>query len=632
MYFCAPVSSLLSLCCYRLISSCLVLFSLAASSVAIESMAKNEPLSLHQQFDYRMNLNVLKFVLPNLVTMFKEYLQLILALRGERANLHLIQLEQVRIASKRDDIQSRLSKAASDANTLKDITSMAHVWKLRGVTQDLSSLRLLTVYHIDVLQTLQIKAVEYHCVEKKLDKTSQLCTDNKSLVCLRDKQASIEQAVTACAHYQSDRPAPETWHQIDLAFGKDGIPFDYAKQEFQIYLAAPEISEGENFYWDKRIVAVSGVSVGIESESNDVTVIVTRKGPSQILDENGNLHNFEMDTRTYQSHFNLKQCRLISGVDSSAAELVHPSVEGQYTIRLRMNSKIKRIEGFSMLIKVSARQTTSHSSILSPKLVKGLDTKISDAFRPKIGCSHTTTTTTTTTTKKCAPGKYQSHEGKTSCLECVAGKYQSNAQSSSCDICPNGQYQPHEGQSACKKCVIGYYGSGSGKTEQTQCLICPAGLYSSSPGSTSCTLCPIGRYGSGSGKNLDGCQSCPLGKYGTHAGAISCQKCVPGKYQSHEGKTTCHKCVAGKYQSSMQSSSCDICPNGQYHPHEGQSACKKCAIGYYGSGSGKTEQTQCLICPTGRYSSSPGSTSCTCLLYTSPSPRDYAASRMPSSA
>ena len=65
--------------------------------------------------------------------------------------------------------------------------------------------------------------------------------------------------------------------------------------------------------------------MGLESESNDVTVIATRTGQSHILDESGDVHSFEMDTRKYQSNFNLKQCEQwpIIQRDRGEADTVH---------------------------------------------------------------------------------------------------------------------------------------------------------------------------------------------------------------------------------------------------------------------------------------------------------------------
>ena len=204
-----------------------------------------------------------------------------------------------------------------------------------------------------------------------------------------------------------------------------------------------------------------------------------------------------------------------------------------------------------------------------------------------------------------------------------------------CKVCPSGwQISGVLGSRKCARCVSGKISTSGGI-----CTNCTAGSYADS-GKTVCVLCERGKWSSVVGANdVSTCQNCSSGRYSSATGVSEesgCNRCGAGRFSSEEGATTaCTSCPGGFYQDETSAKSCKLksngtivlggaafvdVPKGSYIGCDG-TCFSSCLAGTYGS---DPPTDRCFDCPAGWSSS--------CLLYTSPSPRDRQKSRMPSSA
>ena len=140
------------------------------------------------------------------------------------------------------------------------------------------------------------------------------------------------------------------------------------------------------------------------------------------------------------------------------------------------------------------------------------------------------------------------------------------------------------------------------------------------------------------------CLDAEIGHFSPGKMSISQIPCPAGTYQPNSGQSSCLDADVGYYVSSEGQSSQEINPFDFYTDSSGSSYLTSCPSNYITIIEGATSINNCLLDSDsdriideddidddgdGRLDSTD---SCSCLLYTSPSPRDLSTSRMPSSA
>jgi hypothetical protein len=235
----------------------------------------------------------------------------------------------------------------------------------------------------------------------------------------------------------------------------------------------------------------------------------------------------------------------------------------------------------------------------------------------------------TTSCTQCAPGKYTSTAGATTCSVCPAGGF---ATATSCTNCSAGTID-HDSDAAtpCRDCAAGTYND---MPAAVACSICPAGTYSAAVASISiaaCINCSAGTSDHDSDAATP-CRDCAAGTYNDMPAVVTCSICPAGTYSAaaantfaacincsigtsdhdSDAATPCQDCAAGTYNDMPAAVTCSICPAGTYSAAVASitiAACINCSAGT--SDHDSDAATPCRDCTAGRYSSAVGVTACT---------------------
>jgi hypothetical protein len=187
----------------------------------------------------------------------------------------------------------------------------------------------------------------------------------------------------------------------------------------------------------------------------------------------------------------------------------------------------------------------------------------------------------------CLPGKVQTEDKKTDCVDCPGGRF--SVSSSQCDTCPRGTYSDRPGAAICRECVAGKYMS-------------DAHVLS---GALVCAECPAGRFGVSDRAHV--CEPCGLNEYQSNSGAAGCLPCPPGQLATDEASTLCAPCLPGYYIDSI-TGQCSVCPRGHYCPiGEGDGQPIPCAMGTFNN---EEAQVSCVDCPLGSFANATQLRSC----------------------
>ena len=185
------------------------------------------------------------------------------------------------------------------------------------------------------------------------------------------------------------------------------------------------------------------------------------------------------------------------------------------------------------------------------------------------------------------------------CNLCPAGYYgnTSGLTNSSCDgACTRGHFCP-KGTAEPLPCAPGFYMPVIGAASAESCLPCSPGRSQSTAGAVHpCDECPPGTFVDQ--LNATSCTDCPARRFCPNAGTVQSLDCAAGQYQNLTGQAACMRCPAGEFQPERGQTSCDLCAAGGHCDDS-----EDCGGGF-------------MPCPAGTYNKK------TCLLYTSPSPRD----------